>query len=113
MPTTSLDYREIANTIKSQIHTWTHMACGSRHFTYDSKNPNGNLSFQVGNGRGRIKGILIELMPSDTYRVTYQERFVKGTRKYQMALTQTVDDVYCESLDAVVYRLVNIQANSD
>jgi hypothetical protein len=88
---------QVLNTIWKQINIGTKLACGARNPTACS---NGALQFQVERGG---KYMFVELLPSDTYKVTLK-RFRKGC---DTKVLEEKEDVYCDQLSEIIYHMVN------
>jgi len=100
MPTTMTadENKQIAQTIANQIGHLTLLRVNARKMSF-SKN---DLTFRVGNPRGRIKAIRVILEPSDTYTVEYFELIGSGVKLGQKVVSQVVENVYCEQLSDIV-----------
>ena len=92
-------HTEVAKVIMGQLSTGTRMACGMRDFIA-SPDKCGTLICRVLNGRSSLK---IELEASDTYTVKH----VKMNRKYEQVVIEEMNDVYADSLNEVIYRMLN------
>lgn len=91
-----------ATTIKRQIGVGALMRTGARDFVCGT---NGDLSFKVGSGRGRIKSIRVSLNSLDLYDVTYEERIGSGMRIGELVKSESAENVYFDSLPDAVVRL--------
>lgn len=96
------EMQAIANIIRKQIGISTLMACGAREWRFleDGKKGTG---FRVNAGVKR-EYISISLEPNDTYTVKHYK--LKRVTNEEIILSQ-FNDVYCEMLSNMVYRMVN------
>lgn len=99
----SLDTLTIANTIRDQIGIMNIMAFGVPRKSMMALPANderlGGLFFKFTNCPNIRNGsVMVELMPSDTYRVTVKNQL--GNVKYQG------DDIYCDVLFDVLDRVI-------
>lgn len=99
----SLDTITIANTIRDQIGVANIMAFGVPRKSLMAMPANeerlGGLYFRFTNcPKIRHGSVTVELMPSDTYRVTIKNQL--GNIKYQG------DDIYCDVLFDVLDRVI-------
>jgi hypothetical protein len=89
----------VANTIMSQITTYTRMASGARQFVGGGN----TLTFTVG---GRLKKLRVTLDPAlDLYTV----ELIQGKDRYWLdhRVLHTDEGVYADALNEVIYKLTN------
>ncbi len=88
----------VANTIWRQIGIQTKMACGAREPMGDAN----SLTFRVTIKPNQRHKIVVTLDPSDTYTVK-----LYSVRNGEVKVVEEADDIYCEVLSEVIYRMCN------
>jgi hypothetical protein len=91
-----------AKVIWDQISRGTKMACGARDARADVDGTRPYLYFRVTIRAGVRHTIQVWLEPSDTYTVK-----LLGQRKFDVKEEESADDVYCDNLSDVIYRMCN------
>lgn len=91
-----------AQVIWQQISTSTKMACGAREPRVDVDGTRPYLYFRVTIRSGVRHVIQVWLEPSDTYTVK-----LLGQRKFDVKTEEEADDIYCDNLSEVIYRMCN------
>jgi len=94
----------VAETIRHQIGMQTLMACGAREYRCGwSSEDYPHLTMRVGDGK-RGLWVRVTLMPSDTYTV---ELFKMMRVQHVLKQIEEFEDVYCDMLSNIIYRMVN------
>ena len=91
-----------ATTIWQQISTGTKMACGAREPSAGTDNNRPYLCFKVTITKGVSHRIQVWLEPNDTYTVA-----LLAQRKFVVKEVERAEDIYCDNLSEIIYRMCN------
>ena len=104
------EHKQIASTIRSQIHMWDLAACGASEFICGELDHHPYLRFKVNRPLGKrgLFKMYVFLMPSDTYTVQLIKCNTKPKSQDDLfKIIDQKDDIYCEELSQTIYSMCN------